>query len=96
VLLLRARRLVELGLSLEEVADALSDDRRRDLVEIIQEIDGTLALRQEQISRQRAAIADLLRADGDLRSPALAAVLRPSVIAPLGSGRVWSPSSSSR
>jgi len=75
VLLLRTRRLVELGLSLEEVADALSDDRGRDLVEIIREIDSSLAAQQEQIARQRAAIADLLAADGDLRSPALAAVL---------------------
>ncbi|MFC0545812.1 MerR family transcriptional regulator [Kutzneria chonburiensis] len=75
VLLLRTRRLVELGLSLEEVADALSDDRGRDLVEIIREIDASLASQQEQIARQRAAIADLLAADGDLRSPALVDVL---------------------
>jgi DNA-binding transcriptional MerR regulator len=75
VLLLRTRRLVELGLSLEEVADALSDDHRRDLVEICREIDADLAAQQERIARQRAALADLLAADGDLRSPALAAVL---------------------
>jgi DNA-binding transcriptional MerR regulator len=75
VLLLRTRRLVELGLSLEEVADALSDDRGRDLVEIVQELDADLALQQDRIARQRAAIADLLAADGDLRSPALLAVL---------------------
>ena len=80
VLLLRTRRLVNLGLSLEEVADALindnvADDRSRDLVEILREIDGDLATQQELIARQRTAIADLLAADGDLRSPALAAVL---------------------
>ncbi|GAA3432956.1 MerR family transcriptional regulator [Kutzneria kofuensis] len=75
VLLLRTRRLVELGLSLEEVADALSDDRGRDLVEIVREIDADLAAQQDRITRQRAAIADLLAADGDLRSPALLAVL---------------------
>jgi len=75
VLLLRARRLAEVGLSLEDVADALSSDRNRDLVEILQEIDGDLATQQERIAAQRAAIADLLAADGDLRSPALVGVL---------------------
>lgn len=75
VLLLRTRRLVDLGLSLEEVADALINDRSRDLVEILREIDGDLATQQERIAQQRAAIADLLAADGDLRSPALTAVL---------------------
>ncbi|QUQ62435.1 MerR family transcriptional regulator [Kutzneria sp. CA-103260] len=75
VLLLRARRLAELGLSLEEVADALSGDRNRDLVEILREIDGDLAAQQERIAGQRAAIADLLAADGDLRSPALLTVI---------------------
>ncbi|MFC0435233.1 MerR family transcriptional regulator [Kutzneria buriramensis] len=75
VLLLRARRLVELGLSLEEVADALSDDRGRDLVEIIREIDADLAAQQQRIAEQRSAIATLLAADGDLRSPDLVAVL---------------------
>ncbi|MEV6609966.1 MerR family transcriptional regulator [Kutzneria sp. NPDC051319] len=39
VLLLRTRRLVELGLSLEEAADALSSDNGGDLVEIVQELD---------------------------------------------------------
>lgn len=75
VLLLRARRLAELGLSLEEVADALSNDRNRDLVEILREIDGDLAAQQERIASQRAAVAGLLAADGDLRSPALVAVI---------------------
>jgi DNA-binding transcriptional MerR regulator len=75
LLLLRTRRLVELGLSLEEAADALSDDRGRDLVEILREIDGDLAAQQERIARQRSAITSLLAADGDLRSPALVAVL---------------------
>ena len=75
VLLLRTRRLIELGLSLDEVADALSDDHGRDLVEIVREIDSSLAVQQERIARQRQAIADLLAADGDLRSPALVAVL---------------------
>ena len=75
LLLLRTRRLVDLGLSLEEVADALSDDQGRDLVEILREIDGDLAAQQDRITRQRAAIADLLAADGDLRSPELVSVL---------------------
>jgi DNA-binding transcriptional MerR regulator len=75
VLLLRARRLADLGLSLEEVADALSDDRNRDLVEILREIDGDLTAQQERIAAQRTAIADLLATDGDLRSPALIAVI---------------------
>ena len=75
VLLLRARRLAELGLSLEEVAETLSGDRNRDLVELLREIDGDLAAQQKRIAGQRAAIADLLATDGDLRSPALIAVM---------------------
>jgi hypothetical protein len=44
----RTRRLVELGLSLDAVADAHSDDRGRALVEVIREIDTSSALCLQQ------------------------------------------------
>jgi DNA-binding transcriptional MerR regulator len=41
--LARIRRLTELGLSLDEVGDALADDADRDLIEILRELDADLA-----------------------------------------------------
>ncbi|AYV32862.1 Mercuric resistance operon regulatory protein (plasmid) [Streptomyces sp. ADI95-16] len=46
VLLARVRRLTELGLSLDEVRNALADDAGRELTEILEELDADLA-RQE-------------------------------------------------
>ncbi len=59
--LARARRLVELGLSLDEVRDALADDAGKDLREILIELDADLARQQQAISQRRARLAELLR-----------------------------------
>ncbi|WP_067466626.1 MerR family transcriptional regulator [Actinomadura macra] len=80
VLLARVRRLVELGLSLDEVRDVLADDRGRELREVLGELDADLARRQEAIAEQRARLAGLL-AEAELGpdsavSPEMASVLR--------------------
>ena len=59
VALARARRLTELGLSLDEVADALSDQHDADLTEILASLDDDLARREQQIRDQRARLGDL-------------------------------------
>lgn len=68
--LLRIRRFAELGLSLDEVADALADDEGRDIREILAELDEDLAAQEARIGTRRKAIAALLERDGDLRMPA--------------------------
>ena len=60
VRLVRARRLVDLGLSLDEVADALADDQGRDLTEVLVELDEDLAAQQARLQHQRDRIAELL------------------------------------
>ena len=59
--LARVRRLTELGLSLDEVGDALADDADRDLTEILRELDADLARQEEDIRQRRARLARLLR-----------------------------------
>jgi DNA-binding transcriptional MerR regulator len=59
--LARVRRLTELGLSLDEVRDALADDAGKDLREILAELDADLARQEEAIGRRRARLAELLR-----------------------------------
>jgi DNA-binding transcriptional MerR regulator len=80
--LARVRRLTELGLSLDEVRDALADDAGRDLHEILAELDADLGRQQEAIRRRRARLAELLEraesgggllAEGPV-SPELAAI----------------------
>jgi DNA-binding transcriptional MerR regulator len=66
VRLFRVRRLVELGLNLDEVADALTDDESRDLREIFVDLDAELALQEQEIRGRRHRIASLLAAEGDL------------------------------
>ncbi|MDF5758028.1 MerR family transcriptional regulator [Spongiactinospora sp. TRM90649] len=82
VALARVRRLVELGLSLDEARDVIADDRGRELPEILAEIDADLARQEEEIRARRARLASLLRrANGeglsadDAASPELLAVL---------------------
>lgn len=82
IMLARIRRLTELGLSLDEVADALADEGGRDLHEILVELDGDLARQQERLASRRARLGVLierarqgrLHAD-DAVSPELLAVL---------------------
>ena len=75
VRLLRVRRLAALGMSLDEVADALADDDGRDLREILAELDAGLAAEEAGIRARREAIAALLSHDGDLWVPAEVAPL---------------------
>lgn len=70
VRLLRVRRLVEMGLNLDEVGAVLRDDEGRDLREILAEIDADLAAAEERIRVRRARIAELLAREGDLTVPA--------------------------
>ena len=60
VLLLRIRRLVELGLSLDQAAEILVDDQGRDIREILTELDADLAEQQRRIGQRRTHIAELL------------------------------------
>ena len=67
--LMRVRRLVELGLSLDEVRDALSDSAGRDLHEILAELDADLARQEQSVRERRERLTELLkraRADGRL------------------------------
>ncbi len=59
VRLSHARRLVELGLSLDEVRDVLADEEGRDLGEIIEAMDVELATQQERLAIQRRRLAEL-------------------------------------
>jgi DNA-binding transcriptional MerR regulator len=80
VTLARVRRLAELGLSLEEIRDALADDQGRELREVLEELDADLARQQAELAARRARLAALL-AEGELHpdstvAPELAEVLR--------------------
>ncbi|MFJ2033030.1 MerR family transcriptional regulator [Streptosporangium sp. NPDC087985] len=77
--LARIRRLTELGLTLEEVRDALADDRGRDLHEVLLELDADLARQERAIQERRSRLAVLLTeaadcelAPDDVVSPGLA------------------------
>ncbi len=59
--LARVRRLTELGLSLDEVGDALAGDAGRDLVEILRELDADLARQETDLRQRRARLAQMLR-----------------------------------
>jgi DNA-binding transcriptional MerR regulator len=59
--LARVRRLTELGLSLDEVGDALAGDAGRDLTEILRELDADLARQEADLRQRRARLAELLR-----------------------------------
>ncbi|HMG62545.1 MAG TPA: MerR family transcriptional regulator [Streptosporangiaceae bacterium] len=61
VALARVRRLAGLGLSLDEVGDALAREAGRDLPEILRELDAGLARQEAGLRRRRAALARLLR-----------------------------------
>ncbi|MGO4630375.1 MerR family transcriptional regulator [Streptomyces sp. 2RAF24] len=82
VLLARIRRLTELGVGLDEVRDVLADDAGRELVEVLEELDGDLARQERVIRERRARLGELLAqaregrlaADGPV-SPELAALL---------------------
>lgn len=69
VTLARIRRLTELGLSLDEVQDVLTDSDGRALPEILAELDADLARQEEQIKERRARLGALIaRAELDVDS----------------------------
>lgn len=59
VLLARARRLADLGMSLEEVADAITDDKGADLVEILRDLDRDLERQELSIREARGRLSKL-------------------------------------
>ncbi|MDI3387293.1 MerR family transcriptional regulator [Streptomyces sp. B-S-A8] len=59
--LARIRRLTELGLGLAEVRDVLADDAGRELVEVLEELDGDLARQEAAVRERRGRLAELLR-----------------------------------
>ncbi|HEX4816900.1 MAG TPA: MerR family transcriptional regulator [Nonomuraea sp.] len=61
IALARVRRLVALGLSLDEARDVIADDRSRELPEILAEIDADLARQEEEIRARRRRLAEVLR-----------------------------------
>ncbi|TDD08436.1 MerR family transcriptional regulator [Nonomuraea deserti] len=83
VALARVRRLVQLGLSLDEARDVIADDRSRELTEILADIDADLARQEREIRERRAKLAEVIgRAEtgslgpDDIASPDLLAFLR--------------------
>jgi DNA-binding transcriptional MerR regulator len=80
VALAHVRHLAGLGLTLDELRDALADDGGKDFREVLQELDADLAKEQEAIAARRAGLAALLE-QPDLRpdsmiSPDATAMLR--------------------
>jgi DNA-binding transcriptional MerR regulator len=60
VVLLRVRRLAELGLRLDEIAGVLADDAGRELRDILAELDTDLSEQERRIHLRRQRIAELL------------------------------------
>ncbi|ALG12538.1 MerR family transcriptional regulator [Kibdelosporangium phytohabitans] len=90
VALARIRRLTELGLSLDEVRDALADGHGHDLREMLAALDDDLARQEAAIRARRARLATMLD-QADLRddttiSPELAGLLAelPTTTGPIG------------
>ena len=76
VVLLRVRRLAELGLRLDEVGDVLADDKGRELRDILVELDADLAELERRTRLRRQRIAELLaKADADSFSGEVADLL---------------------
>lgn len=95
IALARVRRLVALGLSLDEARDVIADDRSRELPEILAEIDADLARQEREIRLRRARLAEVLQRaeDGtlgpdDTASPALLEFLR-LVDVPASESAAW-------
>jgi DNA-binding transcriptional MerR regulator len=60
VTLARTRRLVELGLSLDEIRTVLADDHDRELRDVLLELDADLARQQAELGARRERLATLL------------------------------------
>lgn len=85
MLLARVRRLTAIGMSLDEVADALAGDRSTDLEEILGELDRDLARQEQDIRDARERLAQLRRrvgtTDDPLATPVLARFVEQSAAA---------------
>ncbi|MER6173742.1 MerR family transcriptional regulator [Streptosporangium sp. NPDC001681] len=95
IALARLRRLVELGLSLDEAHDIIADDRARELPGILREIDADLTRQEQEIQAKRSRLAELLRQAevgalrlDDTASPELVAFLR-EVDVPSSRSAAW-------
>ncbi|RVX40840.1 DNA-binding transcriptional MerR regulator [Nonomuraea polychroma] len=95
IALARVRRLVALGLSLEEVRDVIAHDRSRELPEILAEIDADLARQEQAIRDRRRRLAEVLQqaeagrlAPEDTASTDLLAFLR-AVDLPTSQAAAW-------
>ncbi|MEO3875895.1 MerR family transcriptional regulator [Nonomuraea sp. B12E4] len=95
VALARVRRLVELGLSLDEARDVIADDRSRELPEILSEIDSDLARQEREIQARRTRLAKLMKraeegtlGPDDTASPALMDFLQ-VIEAPASKSAAW-------
>ncbi|MEV4108440.1 MerR family transcriptional regulator [Nonomuraea sp. NPDC049695] len=95
IALARVRRLVELGLSLEEARDVIADDRSRALPEILAELDADLARQEHEIRLRRARLAEVLEGartgtlgPDETASPELVALLR-AVDLPASKAAAW-------
>jgi DNA-binding transcriptional MerR regulator len=95
IVLARVRRLVELGLSLDEARDLVADDRAKELPEILAGIDADLARQEREIRARRSRLAVLLRqaetgalGPDDTASPELVAFLR-KVDVPSSKAAAW-------
>ncbi|WP_188197337.1 MerR family transcriptional regulator [Nonomuraea sp. SYSU D8015] len=93
--LARVRRLVALGLSLEEARDVMADDRSKELPEILAEIDADLARQEEALRVRRRRLAEVLRqaeagtlGPEDTASPDLLAFLK-AVDLPESKAAAW-------
>jgi DNA-binding transcriptional MerR regulator len=60
VVLLRVRRLAELGLRLDEIAGVLADDADREVRDILAELDNDLSEQEHRIHLRRQRITELL------------------------------------
>ncbi|TMR92723.1 MerR family transcriptional regulator [Nonomuraea basaltis] len=95
IALARVRRLVALGLSLDEARDVIADDRSRELPEILAEIDADLARQEQEIQVRRQRLAEVLQqaeagtlGPEDTASPDLLAFLR-AVDLPASKAAAW-------
>ncbi|MGN9844980.1 MerR family transcriptional regulator [Nonomuraea sp. H19] len=95
IALARVRRLITLGLSLDEARDVIAEDRSRELPEILAEIDADLARQEEEIRVRRQRLAEVLqRAEAgtlgpeDTVSPDLLAFLQ-TVDLPASKAAAW-------
>ncbi|MEV4472222.1 MerR family transcriptional regulator [Nonomuraea sp. NPDC049504] len=95
IALARVRRLVGLGLSLDEIRDVMAEERSRELPEILAEIDADLAAQERDIRLRRARLAEVLRRaeDGtlgpdDTASPDLVSFLK-VIDVPASASAAW-------